>query len=129
VKILRQKLHHLNQCLVNAIDADTQSVEHHYQELDQALVNAQMVIRQNGEPIVIFISKRNIETWIYYLITGESVSEDDIYPKHTGQESDCSTAVIEFVRQSQCSDDQLPVNCPNSLRRGYYETRRFPPAG
>jgi hypothetical protein len=75
----------VSRCLVTAIDADTDTVDHHLYELDAALRHAGHEPRHDNEPIVIFIPKRNIETWIRYLLTGEPVSEDQAYAKLSRQ--------------------------------------------
>ncbi len=53
--------------LVVMIDADNRSVDDRFTELDRALVESGIDGRQPGEQIGIYIPKRNIETWIYFL--------------------------------------------------------------
>jgi len=74
VKIYRGKCHHLNITLATMIDADTKSVVDRQNKLDTSLLEAQLKRWQENERIGIFVPKRNIETWLYYLM-GHAVDE------------------------------------------------------
>ena len=56
-----------NTRLIVLTDADKLSVSKRMRILDQELQKAGQPVRKPDEPIGVFIPKRNIETWIYYL--------------------------------------------------------------
>jgi hypothetical protein len=108
VRTYRSRHNRLYISLVAVMDADTQSVAHHFKELDTELTRDGQEKRQPDERIGIFIPKRAIETWIYYL-QGKSVNEDERYP-HLANQSDCK-AVVEALavkRHQPLPDDALP---------------------
>lgn len=80
VRAYRSRKNHLSIGLAVIIDADRKTVGQRLQELEESLVNDCQQIRQSGENIAIFIPKRNIETWIHYLM-GDKVDEETAYPK------------------------------------------------
>jgi hypothetical protein len=59
VKILRQK-RHLSKALVTMIDADTQTVPERLNQLNPPPIETEKIVR--------LVPKRNIETWIHYLL-------------------------------------------------------------
>jgi len=121
------KGHRLNTvscCLVVGIDADRYTCKQRYTQLENALTHESMPNRQSVEPIAIFIPKRNIETWIKFLLDGGTVNEDTVYPHLAGHESDCHPAVdrfLEFAKQVP-----PPINCPPSMLQGFEELQRIP---
>jgi len=110
--------------LVTIIDADTDSVEQHYRELDQELVKAGQKKRGDSDPIVIFIPKRNIETWIKCLSEEAEVSEEEDY-KRKVQGDDLSKAVELFYSLSLLAEEKRPPYCPDSLTRAFPEMERL----
>ncbi len=68
VKIYRGKSTYLSCCLIVVIDADKYSVKQRLDSLDSALEEYSQPKRQPQEKIAIFVPKRNIETWISYLL-------------------------------------------------------------
>lgn len=80
VKAYRSKKNYLAISLVVVIDADKYTVADRLHQLDTALEEDSQPRRQEEEQIAIFVPKRNIETWIYYL-QGETVDEETAYPK------------------------------------------------
>jgi hypothetical protein len=67
VKLYRQKAHHLNIALVVVIDADENTLVECYQIFDDRLKQHYQSPRSSQDRIAIFIPRRNIETWIYFL--------------------------------------------------------------
>lgn len=120
VKIYRSKRNRLHIGLVVMVDADIQSVEHHFKELDAELMHADQEKRQPGDRIGIFIPKRAIETWIYYL-QGQAVNEEEKYP-HLAKESDCKVVVEALAGKRQ---QPLPDNAPPSLQTACGELGRI----
>ncbi|MEH2140100.1 hypothetical protein [Nostoc sp.] len=79
------------------------------------------------EKIAIFVPKRNIETWIHYLQTGEVVEEEakkSKYPKFPKNEAICKPGV-ELA--NQCSQGSLDENAPPSLQAACEELQRLLP--
>lgn len=123
VGALRRR-NHLNICLIVIIDADMQSVDSQRKQLDQALRKNSLDNRQPNEKIGIFIPKRNIETWIYYL-SGQSVNENDAY-SHLERESICKEWVEALA--SDCRNHKpLPDDAPESLKAACSELLRILP--
>jgi hypothetical protein len=109
--------------LVVSIDADTSSVEERQRQLDRKLEPYGMERRGLGERIAILVPKRNIETWVHYMM-GEDVNEIDIYPK-LDRPGACRTGIRDFVRA--LPEDRLRTHAPPSLRMAAEEiqTRLF----
>lgn len=102
--------------LLTAIDADENTVQYRYQQLNEELDAKGLDRRKPDEQICLLVPKRNIETWIYALL-GNNVNESESYPK-LEKESDCQPAVkelVQFVRKD-CPEDLIP-----SLQRGCRE--------
>lgn len=121
VKIYRSKRRRLNIALATMIDADTKSVTDRLEELDLSLKTAQMERRREDEQIGIFVPKRNIETWIHYLM-GHNVDETTAYPpfKKKGECKPYVKRLAEGCRQT------LDPKAPPSLHAGCIELQRIP---
>jgi hypothetical protein len=107
--------------LVVMTDADVREVANRLNQLDAALIERNIPSRKTTERIGIFIPKRNIETWINYLM-GQTVTENDLYP-HLKRESEC----IPFVEALARSDAPLPQDAPPSLKTACDELSRIFP--
>lgn len=118
-----RRCHHLHIALVVMLEADVWSVEKRLHELESMLEAASLARRQPAERIGIFVPKRNIETWIYYL-RGQGVDETTAYP-HLTNPSDCKPDVARLARDRQQS---LPESAPPSLRAACAELARILPA-
>ena len=101
------------------IDADTKSLPERHVQLEKELKDAALIQRQPTENIPILIPKRNIETWISYLL-GNSVNEADVYPK-LKEESDCWPGVDKLVNYYKANS--LPSDSPPSLQEGVGELK------
>lgn len=121
VRAYRSKKNHLSICLIAMIDADIKTVEQRLQQLDESLISKAMQIRQADENIAIFVPKRNIETWIYYL-KGKPVDEETAYPK-LQYESNCKSCVEELSKQ--CHNGCLKNNALPSLLKAVDEAQRI----
>jgi hypothetical protein len=119
VKAFRSKSSYLTLCLIVVIDADNCSVEQRICQLDDCLRSTGQSLRTDEERIVILIPKRNIESWIYYLM-GQEVDETTTYNKLT-QETDCLPAVRRLVEWFR---SDIPIEAPDSLKRAYGERQR-----
>ncbi len=67
VKAFRSRAARMQLGLVVMMDADAQSVQSHYLQLDAMLQSSLLPIRAANERIAILIPKWNIETWIHFL--------------------------------------------------------------
>ncbi len=116
VKAHRSK-NYLNICLIVVIDADKSTVAERIKQLDSVLVEK----RHHKEKIAIFVPKRNIETWIHYLQSGESIDEIVAYRKLSNQ-GECKPFVEKLA--DQCVQG-LPVNAPPSMHDACIELHRI----
>ena len=110
--------------LVVLIDADTGTLEARLNELASVLNKDKQENRGSNEAIAIFVSKRNIETWIHYL-QGETVNEEAVYAKFKNNEAVCKTAVEDLA--DRCSSQSLPEDAPRSLQAACGELQRLLP--
>lgn len=107
---LRRIQNQQNIALVVILDADVNTVAQTFDELERELTMKNLSPRETNENIGFFIPRRNIETWIYYLM-GEEVNESDTY-RHLSNESGCKTDVRRLARNRKIS---LSVGAPPSL--------------
>jgi len=102
--------------LVVLTDADVKEVSDRLRQLESALEQNGVSKRRLEERIGVFIPKRNIETWIYYLM-GRAVNEEDVYP-YLKQESDCKSYVQALARNRR---EPLLEIAPPSLKTACQE--------
>jgi hypothetical protein len=113
----------MNIGLVVLTDADIKAVSQRRRELEEVLDIGGQGRREAVERIAIFIPKRNVETWIHYLM-GETVNETDVYRK-LPLESDCKPFV---ARAAAKSEYRLTADVLPSLRAACGELTRIFPA-
>ena len=94
--------------LVVVIDADAKSYAERRNQFDEMCQQAKVQICTENDRLLIFIPKRNIETWVKYF-DGESDDEEHDYAHFlNGHESDCYNAADkmseEFSKESFTSD-------------------------
>lgn len=126
VKLYRSKSSYLSSCLIVLIDADPKySVKQRLDSLDSALEENEEYSQPKRKPeekIAIFVPKRNIETWIYYL-RGETVDEETKYPK-LAKPGDCKNDLDKLL--DWCNSNQgLPEDAPPSLQAACGELQRI----
>jgi hypothetical protein len=109
--------------LVVVIDADKQTVEHRYEQLDDALEQSGVQCRGRSERIMIWVPKRHIETWVADLL-GHSVNEEGDY-KNLMRDADYRPAAEEFVERCR-NPSRRPAAPLPSMSRAYEETDRLP---
>jgi hypothetical protein len=117
VKGYRSQKNRKKICLVVVIDADTFTVTERIRQLDITLQEK----RQPKENIGIFVPKRNIETWIHYLQSSETVDETIAYSKLASQ-SECKPFVEKLAEQCVRG---LPKNAPSSIHDACVELERI----
>jgi hypothetical protein len=123
VKAYRQRANRMNLGLVVMVDADNQLVEDRFVELNQALQEKGLPIRQPTEKIGIFVPRRNIETWIHFLM-GHEVDETTEYAHFTHREGDCRPHVKQLAQNRH---NPLPNDAPLSLQSACQELPRIFP--
>jgi len=116
LEVHRRKSARMNIGLVTAIDADKNSVQYRYRQLNEELEAEDLDRRGADEQICILVPKRNIETWIYALFE-QDVNEEEVYP-HLENEGDCQPAVEQLVEYLQAG---WPSDLIPSLQRGCQE--------
>ena len=107
--------------LVVLIDADNHTYEQRLRQLDESLEDDGQPKRQPNEKIAIFVPKRNIETWIHYLM-GKAVDEKTAYPK-LARQRECRKYVDKLVKK--ICPIGLPEDAPPSLRAACEELQRI----
>ena len=78
--------------LLVAIDADAKTCVERQKQLDEYSESVKVSQRAESDKLLLFIPKRNMETWVKYF-DGEAVDEDHDYAHFlNGHESDCYNA-------------------------------------
>jgi hypothetical protein len=117
VKGYRSQKNRKKICLVVVIDADTLTVAERIRQLEMTLQEK----RHREEKIAIFVPKRNIETWIHYLQSGEPIDEIVAYSKLANQ-GECKPFVEKLGNQCVLG---LPSNAPPSMHDACIEQKRI----
>ena len=107
----------MNIGLVVMHDCDSATVEASRVSLEGS------VMRKEEERIALFFPRRNIETWIHFLINVDEVDESKAYPK-LARESECHEAVDRLAEKPEY---RLSSRVPHSLRVACAEIRRLFP--
>ncbi len=98
LQVLRSKSFDSN-VLVVAIDADKKTLQERKVQLNEACEAANVSVRTETDKMLVFIPKRNVETWIKYF-DGETVDEEQDYAHYlNGHESDCYSAAESMSAQ------------------------------
>ncbi len=114
VKAYRSQANHLSHALVTVIDADTQKVRDIHRCLEKRLQGDSIHNRQTDERIAVLVPKRNIETWMVYLL-GSTVDEEKNYKEHQLAKDPQAPkrAGITLARQL---GQEPGADCPQSLQ-------------
>lgn len=116
----RKISHRLSAGLVVLTDADVLEVAERLRQLAGALEENRIPQPTQRERIGVFVPKRNIETWIFYLM-GQAVNEDEVYP-HFQKKGECKPFVRDLALNRKHS---LPENVPPSLKTACRELPRI----
>ena len=109
-------------CLIVVTDADTLSASKRRDQLQAECKRQGIPPPGSDDPVLLFVPRRNIETWFAYL-DGKDVNERDSYPK-LPREGDCSRHASELARM--CTKEQrLREPAPPSLREACEEYPRL----
>ena len=98
LRALRSKSFDSN-VLIVAIDADKKTVQERKLQFNDACNAVEIETRTEDDKLLIFIPKRNIETWIKYF-DGDIVDEEHDYAHYlNGHESDCYSAADKMAER------------------------------
>jgi hypothetical protein len=122
LRSLRSRKYQLNLWLVVVIDADTHSVETRLSQLEEEVRKSGFEPLADTEPVFVLVPKRNVETWIWFLL-GNPVNESDDYGRLV-DDRDCRTAACQ-LRDIRTRNWHFPDDVPASLVRGSAELRRM----
>lgn len=107
-----------NAYLIVVTDADTNTTAARRAQLDAACRREGVRPRDDRDPVLVIVPRRNIETWLTYL-GGATVDEDTPYRK-LKRESECATHANNLYRM--CHEDQrIDDGAPPSLREACEE--------
>ena len=110
-----------NAYLIVVTDADTNTTAARRAQLDAACRREGVRQRDDRDPVLVIVPRRNIETWLAYL-GGAAVDEATEYRKK--RERDCVTQANTLFRM--CHEEQrLPEDAPPSLRESCEEYRKL----
>ncbi len=125
VRAHRRERTHQNVELLVVVDADTHTVEQRKRRLGEKLGDAGLAPRSNDEPIVIWVPKRCLETWLLWLAERGEVDEETPGQtcKNLVRDDDWKTAPARFVDYYR-RPDQTPEPLP-SMADALIETRRL----
>jgi hypothetical protein len=107
--------------LVTIIDADVLPTRHRFEQLDQCLQDEELGKRSQTERICILVPKRNIETWIHFLVTGP-VDEETDYKRPAKSAEECREAARKLAETYPL--EAAPTEFPPSLQEGWGELKR-----
>jgi hypothetical protein len=100
--------------LVAIIDADTRDVKDRLDALEAKCREQNVEFRAANEQVAIAVPKRNIETWIRYVLANEPVDETVKYGK-LRYESECKESVEAYACACYANALQSYPNSPASL--------------
>lgn len=110
-----------NAYLIVVTDADTHSTAIRREQLDEACRKKNVPPRDDRDPVLVIVPRRNIETWLEYLGNGKAVDEKRRYPPLKGN---CDKHAEKLYRM--CHEDQrLGAAAPPSLRESCDEYRKL----
>jgi hypothetical protein len=78
--------------------------------------NPPVVLRGKDDQVSVFIPKRNIETWIYYILIRKPVDETMEYSKFKGRERKPQAEIREFARYCKKQNLNKADDFPPSLK-------------
>lgn len=113
--------------LVAHLDADDKTVAERHAELAKSLQKAGAHPREDGEPIIELVPKRNIETWLYALdasLSGGPLDEETKYSKFKDSESRCAKAAEAFADHARKNTEPSNAKSVPSLLDGLAEFKR-----
>ena len=110
--------------LIVMIDADTKTTASRASQLSDALDAAEEAALTAGEPVVVLIPKRNVETWIRALL-GNPVDEISDYKKPAPTSNEIKRSATELYGRTRPGSELLD-GYPPSLTRSIPEWQKIP---
>ena len=123
VKAYRRRSVRAGTAFIIAIDADRGDVDRRLRQLREALEQAGLAARTDGEAIVHLIPKRSVETWILCL-SGRQVDEITDYSQEGDVDRLIPSAARTFFEWSRANTTP-PAHCVPSLLSAIPEVRRL----
>ena len=111
-----------NKALIVMLDADTGTVQHRKDQLDRACDEKGVARRTAGEPVVVAVPKRNVETWFVYL-TGSAWDEQSDEWKR--KRDDLARPAADGLHDMCYRQQSLTDPAPPSLQDACAEWQRF----
>ena len=108
--------------LIVVTDADTGSTDARRAQLEAECKQQEIPPRQDADPVVVIVPRRNIETWLAYL-GGTPVDEVTVYPR-LRRERDCAAhakRLYEMCHETQ----ELAESAPPSLQEACAEYHKL----
>ena len=107
--------------LIVVTDADAGSTDARRAQLEAECKQQEIPPREDTDPVVVVVPRRNIETWLAYL-GGTSVDEVTVYSR-LRRERDCDAHANRLY--DMCRDERLAEPAPPSLREACDEYRKL----
>ena len=125
VRALRSQSTRTKACLIAMIDADTGSTAERRRRLDRALEDAGVAPRDQSDPILNLVARRNVETWILCLNL-EEVNEEEDYKRDPRIDAAGIKRAANRLFLWTRPNAELPDSCVPSLRESIPEFMRLP---
>lgn len=110
--------------LLVLIDADTRPEGGREVELGRRLATASVEPVQVGERIALWVPRRQLEAWVYFLTHGEADEETDYKREHQVREREYTPAAERFARLLKARA-ALPSKAIPSLKKAVVEFDRL----
>jgi len=116
--------------LIVCLDADKETVRGRIRRLELECEKQKIVPRKKADSVAFILPKRNIETWLEYLITGGPVDEEHDYAgpsSHRADSNKCEPAARKL--NALCTGlrgtppQNPPVPFPDSLEKACIEAK------
>lgn len=122
VRVLRSKAYQKVGLLVGT-DADEGTLAHRFQRLSESLKAHGVAARADGERIVVWVPKWNVETWILHLM-GDTRDEDHDF-RHDCKRPEFAHVASAFVDEYRRFTRDDTLETLPSLKTAYDETARL----
>jgi hypothetical protein len=106
------------------IDADEEPEGGRERELAKRLDAARLKPRQAGERIALWVPRRQLETWVYFLTHGEADEETDYKGEHRIKDREYMPAAERFAKLLK-ERHSLPSKAVPSLKKALGEFERL----
>jgi hypothetical protein len=110
--------------LLVLIDADTRHEGGREQELNKRLKDTDQKLRQARERIALWVPRRQLETWVYFLTHGQADEETNYKDEHLVKEHEYKPA-SELLARTLKARRALPAKAIPSLKRAVVEFERL----